>query len=70
LKQIESTDSESWETLSRIPTKPYTNLTDGPITTRWLQKGAVVPLRVQVAAAAPRRHLRPAPALGAEVVEA
>ncbi|KIY94376.1 hypothetical protein MNEG_13586 [Monoraphidium neglectum] len=68
--KIESTDSESWETLSRIPTKPYTNLTDGPITTRWLQKGAVVPLRVQVAAAAPRRHLRPAPALGAEVVEA
>uniref|UniRef100_A0A383VB71 Uncharacterized protein n=1 Tax=Tetradesmus obliquus TaxID=3088 RepID=A0A383VB71_TETOB len=41
-------DEASWQVIARIPTGPYTNRTDGAITTRWLTPEATVPFNISL----------------------
>jgi hypothetical protein len=50
--ELQVADEASWRVIHSIPTAPYTNRTDGAITTRWLTPEAHVPFSISLEAAA------------------
>ncbi|WIA13540.1 hypothetical protein OEZ85_007112 [Tetradesmus obliquus] len=49
-------DEASWQVIARIPTAPYTNRTDGAITTRWLTPEATVPFNISLKQQQPQQE--------------
>lgn len=49
-------DEASWQVIARIPTAPYTNRTDGAITTRWLTPEATVPFNISLEQQQPQQE--------------
>ena len=39
-------DEASWKVIETIPFEPFTTLTDGGITTRWLGQNATIPFKL------------------------
>lgn len=53
--QVDDGDTESWETIHSIPMEPYVNVTEGDLTTRWLEPNVTVKFKIHLQPLVPHR---------------